>query len=149
MVRDYIQRNAASRERLRSSLERLADADMARDVDGWTVGVTLLHLAFWDRFTLRRWQAVVASGASLPPSLGQPFTDLVNDAAIDTWVGVDAAMVRRVVMSAAEDGDAYVAGLPDVLVAAALAGGMDRALDRSVHRATHLDTLARALGPDR
>lgn len=145
MAHDHIARNDASRERLRLLLDRCSDDDLQRQVEGWSIAVTLLHLAFWDRFTMRRWALVDADGSELPPSLGQPFTDLINDSAVDVWAGVAPAVAREAVLAAADACDGYVAGLSDAVVAAALAGGMGRALDRSIHRAMHLDPVEAAL----
>lgn len=144
MERAYIARNDASRQRLRELLDRLTDDDLQREVAGWTVAVTLLHLAFWDHLTVRRWQRTIADGGGLPLSFGQPFLDLVNDSAIDTWAGIPPAAARDAVLTAADDCDRYVADLPETIVAAALAGGMERTLDRATHRATHLDPLEAA-----
>ena len=56
---------------------------------------------------------------------------------------------RALVILAAADCDAHVAELPDVLAQAAVDAGMERALDRSVHRALHLDPVEAALADDR
>ncbi len=146
MDRSHVQRNDASRERLRRLLDRLTDDDLGRPVGGWTIGVALLHLAFWDRFTQRRWEHVIAMGGTVPPSLGRPFADLVNDASVDAWSVVDPTDARRMVLAAADACDRCVADLPDALAEAALSSGMERAIDRSAHRATHLDPIAAELG---
>ena len=49
--------NNAERARLQGLVARLTDADMARAMsEGWTVGVGLLHLAFWDRLSLSKFE---------------------------------------------------------------------------------------------
>ncbi len=141
MDRRYVERNDRSRERLANLVTRLTDADLERQVTGWTITLTLLHLAFWDRFTMRRWETTIRAGELLPPSLGLPFTDLVNDAALDTWAGVTPSVARAAALAAAEACDRYVATLPDAVVEAAIAGGMERSIDRSAHRASHLDPI--------
>ena len=145
MDRGYVQRNDASRERLRQLLERLTEADLRRTVGDWTVVVTLAHLAFWDRFTYRRWLETVASGRETPVATGQPITDLVNDASMDVWAALDPLALKAVVLEAAESVDAHVATLPDALVAAAQDSGKDRTLDRSAHRSEHTDAIEAAL----
>ena len=50
MERSYIQENEASRKRLRSLVESLSDSEMLAPMgQHWTIGVGLMHLAFWDR----------------------------------------------------------------------------------------------------
>jgi len=147
MDRGYIQRNDASRERLRATLARLSDDALRRDVDGWTIAMTLAHLAFWDRFTHLRWIETAASGRALPVSTGSPQTDLINDTNADLWARtLDAAAIRAFVLLAATDVDAHVAALPDALVEAAQAAGLERHLDRSRHRDDHLDRIEAAVG---
>jgi hypothetical protein len=141
MDRGYIQRNDASRERLRQLLERLIEADLRRTVGDWTVAVTLAHLAFWDRFNHRRWMETVASGRETPIVTGQPLTDLVNDASVDIWAALDLAALKGVVLEAAEAVDAHVASLPDALVAAVQAADQPRTLDRSPHRTDHTQAI--------
>src|SRR5262245_55316987 len=85
MDRGYIERNDASRARLRALLERLTDEDLGRKVGDWTVGMSLAHLAFWDRFGQLRWIETVASGRDLPVQVGSPLTDLINDTSLDLW----------------------------------------------------------------
>jgi len=66
MDRGYIERNEASRARLRALLDRLTDEDLRRKVGDWTVAMSLAHLAFWDRFSHLRWIETVASGREVP-----------------------------------------------------------------------------------
>ncbi|MFN8519982.1 MAG: DinB family protein [Chloroflexota bacterium] len=145
MDRGYIQRNDESRARLRALLDRLTDDDLRARVGDWSVAMSLAHLAFWDRFTHLRWVETVASGRAVPVSTGSPQTDLVNEANVDLWArALDAAGIRAFVVEAAEDLDAHVAALPDALVEAAQAAGMDRHLDRSRHREDHLAPIEAA-----
>ena len=145
MDRGYIERNEASRVRLRALLDRLTDDDLGRKVGDWTVGMSLAHLAFWDHFGHLRWIETVASGRDLPVQVGSPLTDLINDTSLDLWSrSLDAACIRAFVLEAAEAFDAHVAGLPDRLVEAAQAADLPRTLDRSIHRAGHLEPIEAA-----
>jgi hypothetical protein len=57
MDQSYIAENDAERARLQALAARLTDADMARPTsEGWTVGVGLLHLAFWDRLSVAKFE---------------------------------------------------------------------------------------------
>jgi hypothetical protein len=50
MERGYATENAHKRQRLRALVARLRDDDLTRPLpNGWTVAITLAHLAFWDR----------------------------------------------------------------------------------------------------
>lgn len=149
MDRGYVERNDASRARLRSLLDRLADEDLERHVGEWTVAMTLAHLAFWDQLNILRWQEAVASGRDTPVSMGGPQTDVINDANLALWSkALDAAGIRGFVLEATEAFDAHAAALPDAMVAAAQAAGMERTLDRSAHRAAHLAPIEAELGLD-
>lgn len=145
MDRGYIQRNDASRLRLAALLGRLSDDDLRRRVGDWTVATSLAHLAFWDRLTHLRWLETVSSGRELPVSMGSSQTDLVNDTSVDMWSGtLDNPTIRRYVLDTAEAVDAHVAGLPDALVERAQAAGMERHLDRSLHRIAHIEPIEEA-----
>ena len=145
MDRSYIERNDASRVRLEALIDRLTEDQFALVVDGWPVGVHIAHLAFWDRFTLLRWQETVRSGRPVPVNVGEPLTDLINDAQVGQWAALGREERRALVALAAADCDAHVAELPDALAQAAVHAGMERTLDRSVHRALHLDPVEAAL----
>jgi hypothetical protein len=146
MDRSYIARNDASRARLERLVDTLTEEQLAQEVDGWPIGVHLAHLAFWDRFTLLRWLETVRSGRPVPVSVGDPLTDLINDAQVGQWAALSHAERRALVRLAAADCDAHVAGLPDSLVQAAQDAGLGRNLDRSAHRALHLDPVEAAVG---
>ncbi len=146
MDRSYIARNDASRAHLEGLLDSLTAEHLALEVDGWAVGVHLAHLAFWDRFTLLRWQETVRSGRAVPVSVVAPLTDLINDAQVGLWAALHMDERRALVRLAAADCDAHVADLSDTLVQAAQDAGLDRTLDRSVHRHVHLGPVEAALG---
>ncbi|HYY55131.1 MAG TPA: hypothetical protein VFA01_07095, partial [Candidatus Dormibacteraeota bacterium] len=93
-----IAENARSLERLRQLVARLDDAAMSRDLgDGWTASVALAHLAFWDRISLQRWRAWIASGQMVDLQ----GTDLVNDATLVEWQALTPSATRRLVIDAA------------------------------------------------
>ena len=145
--RAHNDRNAASRERLRTTLDRLSDEALDRVVDGeWTAGALLAHLAFWDRVVVGRWRLAARHHAPAPPDLHDDVADLVNDAAVSAWRSIDPARLGAVVLSAADEIDRFIEDLSDASVDAAIAAGRPRLLDRSVHRAEHLDAIDAALG---
>jgi hypothetical protein len=142
MDRSYIDRNAASLERLRRTVADSDDSLLSREVEpGWTVGVLLAHQAFWDRFVTIRWQAAVASGTPTPADVPAGLTDLLNDAMTPLWRAISNLTVGSLAVAAAEEVDQVAASLPDASVEAVVAEGRERLIDRSHHRSTHLDAI--------
>jgi len=144
--RGFVARNDAARSRLARLLDGLTEEDLGRAVDGWSVATNLAHLAFWDRFLLVRWEEAAASGRALPLDVGVPLYDLINEALAPQWARMDLASIRDLAMGAAASIDAHVAALPDTALAAVEAAGLGRMVDRSLHRAGHLDEIDAALG---
>jgi hypothetical protein len=57
MDRSYVTENVAERARLKAVVDRLTDADLARSMsEHWTVGVGLMHLAFWDGLSFAKFE---------------------------------------------------------------------------------------------
>lgn len=138
----YNDLNRAERERLAAVVGRLSDEDLARPLsDGWTVGVALAHIAFWDRLglaQLRRWEQ--DGTISTRPMESQ----LINDACLADWLALPPAAIRREVVQAAEAVDHKVAGLSPDLVRL-IAAERPRTLQRFNHRRGHLDEIEAAL----
>lgn len=143
--RSYVERNHAAAERLERTLAGIAPDEAGALADGgWTVSALLAHLAFWDRYVLVRWQAR-QPGALMPLDVPGHVADLVNDAAMPGWAHLPWSDVQELVRRAAADTDAFVAGLPDDVIAAVTTEGRPRLVDRSLHRAEHLDMIDRAI----
>lgn len=142
MDRSYVGRNTASRERLQTLVGRLRDADFGRNAGGdWTIGALLAHVAFWDRYVtarLGRWEKQGFESTTLDP-------DPINDSALPGWRAIPGRAATAEALAAAEECDARTAGVADDLVAAILAAGRLRVLDRSIHRGEHLDQIEHAL----
>jgi hypothetical protein len=134
MPTPYDAANTTSRRRLEAFTNRLSDADLARPTPyGGTVAALLAHLAFWDRrvtVLLRRWRA---SGVDDSPV----DADLINDALAPLNAALDPH---------AAEADAEVAALSPDLLAAIEAHPVYIRLDRSLHRAAHLEDLERVVG---
>jgi hypothetical protein len=139
----YISQNCAETERLKALVARLSPEDYARDIGfGWTVGMTLAHLAYWDEFAVlvhARWQrqgfAPIASGDA----------DLINDAALNLFRELPSASLKKEVITAAAEADQAAAAAGPDLAEQIVAGGRERLLTRYVHRRMHLDDIERAL----
>jgi hypothetical protein len=139
--------NDEQRERLAEIVGRLTSDDHAREVmPGWTIGALLAHVAFWDRLVIERWTRAIADGDTIPVSLSDDLSDLINDASLAQWSAMPGPLAGREAIAAAEAVDSYVEGLEEARVAAAEQAGLARLIDRSRHRAEHLDAIEAALG---
>jgi len=149
--RSYLARNEASRARLRELLAILASGDMslAAGESDWTVGQVLGHLAFWDRFLAARWRAALAAGPwAQPIVLSDELAGLLNDGLPPTWSAFAASAAEAAVaetIDAAETIDRLIASLPEATPVAAILVDRPALLDRSIHRAEHIETLEHAL----
>lgn len=146
MDRTFAAANDASRERLRALLGRLNEDDLALPLDDdWTVGMLLAHTAFWDRFVLERWDHAAREGLTTPIVLDDEVVDLTNAALMDEWRAVRPTQAAELALAAADAVDAYVRSLAETQVDEVLAAGRQRLVDRSLHRAEHLDAIEGAL----
>jgi uncharacterized damage-inducible protein DinB len=150
--RSYLDRNEASRARLREAIAVLSADDLARPTEeaGWTVGVVLGHMAFWDRFLEARWRAAIAAGpAAQPGVLPHELADLLNTALPPSWAGFAARSSKGVVaetLAAAEAVDAVIASLPAEAPVLQVLAERPALLDRSIHRAEHLEQIKKVIG---
>jgi hypothetical protein len=144
MDRSYVVENDAERARLQTMVARLTDADMARAMsEGWTVGVGLMHLAFWDGLSLSKFEEWERTGTvQIPPM--RDMVDGINDAMLPWWRTIVPVQVRHEVIAAAEAVDRKAETLPAPIVEAILAV-RPRSLARAIHRRQHLDQIERAL----
>jgi len=154
--RTFVERNAASRRRLASLVERLRESDLAliTEEGGWTVAQALAHVAFWDRSTAARWraaQAVRAAGAEGKPldPFGIPYELLegINPPLVemvDAWSGQLGAAIGREAMNAAEAVDAMIESLSESLPES-LVAGKPNFVARWSHREAHIEQIERAL----
>ena len=138
--------NDEQRSRLEEIVQRLTSDDHSREVmPGWTIGAMLAHLAFWDRLVIERWTRAIADGDTIPVSLSEVLTDLINAASLAQWLAMPGPLAGREAVAAAEAVDGYVEGLEEARIAAAETAGLGRLIDRSRHRTEHLDAIEAAL----
>lgn len=152
--RSYVQRNAASGQRLASVVERLgaADLQLLTDADGWTIAQVIGHLAFWDRFLAARWRSALASGSGVQPAnLPHEVADLLNEALAHAWgAAADVAGAAfRETLAAAEAADGIIARLPRETPIDVILAERPALLDRSIHRQEHLEAIEAALAGGR
>ena len=144
MDRSYVAENAAELARLKAIVTRLTDADLARPMSkDWTVGVGLMHLAFWDGLSLAKFEEWERTGeVQIPPM--RDMVDGINQAMVPWWRTIAPAQVKHAVVAAAEAVDHQAATLPAPIIEAILAL-RPQSLRRANHRRQHLDQIERAL----
>jgi hypothetical protein len=144
MDRSYVAENAAERARLKAIVARLTDADLARPLSqDWTVGVGLMHLAFWDGLSLAKFEEWERTGeVQIPPM--RDMVDGINQAMVPWWRTIAPAQVKHAVVAAAEAVDHQAATLPAPIIEAILTL-RPQSLRRANHRRQHLDQIERAL----
>jgi hypothetical protein len=144
MDRSYVSENEAERARLRAVVDRLTDVDLARPMsEDWTVGVGLMHLAFWDGLSLEKFEEWERTGeVQIPPM--RDMVDGINRAMLPWWRTIAPAQIRHAVVAAAEAVDRKAQTLPAPIIEAILTL-RPRSLERAIHRRQHLNQIERAL----
>ena len=142
--RSYIAENEAELHRLRTLVERLSDADLARPTPGgWTVAASLAHVAFWDQrilFWLDRWER-----GEKPRGLVEADGDWINDAGKPLCLALPPRVAARLTVEIAEQVDRRLAALTEERIGSNAAAGEPLSLTRAHHRKTHLDEIERIL----
>ena len=146
MERSCIAENEIERARLCRLVASLSDEMMARDVGhgGWTVGVTLAHLAFWDRINLEKLEEAERIGELKKPVGPDGWNDRMNDGMLTWWLNLSPVQVKYDVVATAQEVDRKLAVLPDWLVKEILSS-RPRTIIRAVHRREHLAEIERLL----
>jgi hypothetical protein len=139
----FAESNRVQTERLRRLVAQLDAQTLAVKLPrGWTVGVALAHIAFWDRQRLclmRRWAAgeVTCHNAY--------HGELFNEVLLPFLEAIPAERAAEMALQTAEEIDAFLLEVPDEVVDAALARPDAPNLDRGSHREYHLDRVEHAL----
>jgi hypothetical protein len=144
MDRSYVAENEAQRARLKALVARLSDADMARTMsEAWTIGVGLMHLAFWDGLSLSKFEEWERTGTvQIPPM--RDMVEGINQAMLPWWRTIAPSQIRHAVVAAAEAVDHKAETLPAPVIEA-IQAVRPRSLERAHHRRQHLDQIERAL----
>lgn len=140
--------NGRSRERMAELGARL-DRDTLGGPLGehWTVAIGFLHLAFWDRFVVERWRHAAANGLSIPPPIEDYAEDRVNDTLTQLLRRVPVEEAVPEALEAAQTVEDVISELSTEAIEAVLRAGGPRLLDRSIHRAEHLDEIEAVIKP--
>jgi hypothetical protein len=138
--RSFIERNAASTERIRT-IARLSDEEMQTPVgEHWTVAIVLAHLAFWDRRVLYVLDKTERDGKLFIPEIDI----IVNDLSLPLWAAIPPRETARIAMETAETLDRRLESFPPALLEE-IAAYNRRWVDRSLHRGEHLAEAEAAL----
>lgn len=142
MNRTYAVENAHERQRLQTLISSLSDEDMNRRLaNGWTVAITLAHLAFWDQrqlVLLKRWER---NGVQPAPA----DVDTINEAVRILAAALPSRTAAQLAIEAAEAIDHELEQISADLAAEIEARGHSRMLRRALHRREHLDKIEQAL----
>jgi hypothetical protein len=138
----FIQENKKERERLLAFMAGLKDGDFTRRMpNGWTVVVTLAHLAFWDFRQATALNRYLTEGRLI----GSLDALAVNDPLSLLSEAIPGPMVVKLTKAAAEMADGMVEKLTQAQADELLGLGLERNLRRSLHRRDHLDKIEKAL----
>lgn len=142
MERAFDIENTRERERLKSLVTRLSDAQLSQSIDArWTVAVAFAHLAFWDLRSLcllRKWKS-----RGVAPS---PIDiDVTNDSLLPLWQALSPRAAANLAASSAEEIDRELAEAPPDLISEIEKLGERFRLYRSEHRKLHLDEIEEVL----
>src|SRR3990170_2112444 len=96
MDRSFIERNLASRERIRDLAGRLSDDELQHRVgEHWTVAIALAHLAFWDRRVLYVLDMTEREGKLFIPEIDI----FVNDLSLPLWAAIPPRQAARLALA--------------------------------------------------
>jgi len=141
MDRSFVERNRASRERIRDLAARLSDDQLQHRVgEHWTVAITLAHLAFWDRRVMYVLDMTEREGKLFIPEIDI----FVNDLSLPLWAAIPPRQAARLAVEAAEEVDRRLETFPPSLLEQIYTYNQ-RWVVRALHRGEHLDEADAAL----
>jgi hypothetical protein len=138
----YNKTNDDSRNRLQKLVNEIKDKELQYVIykEGWTVAVVLGHIAFWDERRLemvKLWRQNDFTSSSIDGT----NMDTINNAVVPFFLAMQPRKLAELTVSAAEELDKAIAGLPDDIIKKIEAIGDKYALDRGMHRKMHLDEI--------
>ena len=139
--RSFIALNRASTDRIRALVTRLSDKELQYPVGKhWTVAITLVHLAFWDRRVINILERTERDGKLYTPEIDIA----VNDISLPFWAAIPPREAARITLETAEELDERLASLPPALLEKVHACN-ERWVLRTMHRSEHLAKIDAAL----
>jgi hypothetical protein len=141
--RSFMDRDREQLQRLRALVARLTDDDIQVPLgEGWTVGSTLAHLAFWDeraRILLELW-------TKQGTGLSAVDIHVINTAALPVWRILTRDQVAKLVIEAAEAVEKQLETTPDNVIEWCLAQpSPPMNIERAKHRKEHIDQIEAAI----
>jgi hypothetical protein len=138
MERPFVTENARERERLKSLVSRLTDAQLSQPLDeNWTVAVAFAHLAFWDNWALSRMRKWASKGVAPEPI----DFEIANESLLSLWRVLPPRVAADLAVSAAEAVDQAIEDAPAALISEIERLEERTRLYRSDHRKMHLDEI--------
>jgi len=136
----YIEQNRASLERIRA-YAKLSDKELQHPVgEHWTVAITLVHLAFWERRVL-----LVLGKTEREGKLSSFDLDIVvNDISLPVWAAIPPREAAQLAIETAEEVNKRLEEFSPKLLEE-IYNHNKRFVFRSLHRNEHLDEVDRAL----
>jgi hypothetical protein len=141
---DLLVQNELERDRLATLVTKLGDDDLTRDLGGgWTVAVSLAHLAFWDE----RAAQLLERYADGTPQHHIPdwYEDLLNLTLEPQWQALPPRAAAEGAVAAAEHVTRVLRGLEDDLCGRLEAHEEGYLLRRFNHRREHIEQIEAAL----
>ncbi len=136
----YIQLNRASTERIRK-FAQLSDQELQHSVgEHWTVAITLVHLAFWDRRVMHVLDTTEKEGKLTIPEIGI----FVNDLSLPMWAAVPPREAVQLAIESAQAVYKRLEGYSPKLLEE-IHNFSKRYVIRALHRNEHLDEADAAL----
>src|SRR4029079_15178016 len=128
MANSFDAKNTQSLTDLGGYVSNLTDDELRQDIDeNWTVAVSLVHVAFWDRRATEILQRLLEFERS---DFVTTDVDVLNDALLPQWRLISPRDAVAELFAAGEDVTARVAALDEETAARLLGLGVIR-LDRS------------------
>ena len=137
----FIELNRTSTNRIRALAERLTDEELQQPVgEHWTVAITLVHIAFWERRVLDILTQSEREGKVIIPKINI----VVNDLSLPIWAAIPPREAAQIAIEAAEAVDKRLEVYPPALIEE-LNAINERFVIRAIHRNEHLDEVESAL----
>jgi Mycothiol maleylpyruvate isomerase N-terminal domain len=138
MERKFVFENAQQLERLRKVVQSLTDEELSLPLSaGWTIAVSLAHLAFWDQWALvllRQWKKNGVAVTWLD-------ANNMNDALLPLCLAIPPRAAANLAIASAKAIDRELEEAPPELVTAIEGLKHPARLYRSIHRKLHLDEI--------
>jgi hypothetical protein len=142
MEKSYIAENRQSRERLIKTINSLSESELQLVIykEGWTVAVTLGHLAFWDerrRQLIMKWQ----QHGFKDTGMNELDNEVLNDTLIPFFKEIPAKTAAALAIKMTEALDKEIELLTPEMLTGIRGLEEEPALDRATHRNIHLDEI--------